>query len=116
MGSMKMFMVMIMVMAMVGLSTAKLHHLFVGNLGLPASIHALEFDDEMLVLRKTKTIKADGSSPWITLSVCLSFIPTNNKLNLFSTINAISTLPNSANPQLPRTAFYHPILYDSMCQ
>ncbi|KAH7323491.1 carboxy-cis,cis-muconate cyclase [Rhexocercosporidium sp. MPI-PUGE-AT-0058] len=47
------------------LVSAKVHHLFVGNLGLPASIHALEFDDEALTLVKTRNITADSSHAWI---------------------------------------------------
>ncbi|EPE28267.1 3-carboxy-cis,cis-mucoante lactonizing enzyme [Glarea lozoyensis ATCC 20868] len=54
--------------ALTALTTAKVHHLFVGNLGLPASIHALEFDSKILTLTKTATIPADGSHPWISLS------------------------------------------------
>ncbi|KAL2063145.1 hypothetical protein VTL71DRAFT_6217 [Oculimacula yallundae] len=48
-----------------GLSLAKTHHLFVGNLGLPASIYALEFDDEALTLVMTRNITADSSHAWI---------------------------------------------------
>lgn len=55
--------------ALTALSTATIHHLFVGNLALPASIHALEFDDEQLTLVKVASLPADGSSPWINLSV-----------------------------------------------
>lgn len=48
---------------------AKVHHLFVGNLGLPASIYALEFDDEALTLVKTRNITADSSHAWIAFDV-----------------------------------------------
>ena len=51
-------------------ATAKTHHLFVGNLLLPASIHALEFNDETLTLIKTKTIAADSSHAWVAFDVC----------------------------------------------
>lgn len=60
-----------------GLALATIHHLFVGNLALPASIHALEFDDDALTLVKTRTIPADSSHAWIAFDVPypLSFIP-----------------------------------------
>jgi hypothetical protein len=45
----------------VNLALADLHRLFVGNLESAASIHFLEFDDEVLTLIKIETIKADSS-------------------------------------------------------
>jgi hypothetical protein len=46
------------------------HHLYVGNLSPPASLHALEFDDESLDFRVTHTINADAPHAWITFNVC----------------------------------------------
>lgn len=50
------------------------HHLFVGNLAAPYAIHALEFDDEAVTLKKTKTFQAAGSHPWLTFDVSSSFV------------------------------------------
>ncbi|KAH7381068.1 carboxy-cis,cis-muconate cyclase [Cadophora sp. MPI-SDFR-AT-0126] len=55
----------IVCLSVVRLTTAKIHHLFVGNLGLPASIYALEFDDQALTLVNTRNITADSSHAWI---------------------------------------------------
>ena len=65
----KLFSVILLQLAFSGLAPATVHHLFVGNLGLPASIHALEFDDETLTLVKTRTMSADSSHAWITFDV-----------------------------------------------
>jgi hypothetical protein len=46
-------------------TSAIVHHLFVGNLQLPASIHLLEFDDEVLTLFRTDIFPADSSHAWI---------------------------------------------------
>ncbi|KAH8893005.1 hypothetical protein GQ53DRAFT_608105, partial [Thozetella sp. PMI_491] len=44
--------------------------LFVGNLGPPAMIHALQFDDETYEFKLVNNITADSSHPWITFNVC----------------------------------------------
>jgi len=67
----------LILLSLIALTLAKVHHLFVGNLGVPASIHALEFDDEALTLVKTKTIAADGSHPWISFDVSLTSLPSH---------------------------------------
>lgn len=55
------------------------HHLFVGNLVAPTSLHSLEFDDETLDFTLTKTMKADAAHSWITFS--------HDKANVYGTSN-----------------------------
>ena len=62
----------ILYLSVARLATAKVHHLFVGNLGLPASIYALEFDDQELTLVNTRNITADSSHAWIAFDVCFT--------------------------------------------
>jgi hypothetical protein len=45
------------------------HNLFVGNLVPPASIYALEFNDETNDFRIVKNHTADASHAWITFDV-----------------------------------------------
>lgn len=45
------------------------HHLYVGNLSPPASLHVLEFDNESLEFRVTNTTAADAPHAWITFNV-----------------------------------------------
>lgn len=58
-------------------TTAKLNHLFVGNLGHPSSVYALTFDTSTHNLTLTKNITASASHHW------LAFSP--NKRNLYGT-------------------------------
>lgn len=64
----------VLLIALINVVVGDLHHLFVGNLQVPASIHVLVFDDEALTLNKTATIKAANSHAWITFDVrtCLA--------------------------------------------
>lgn len=55
----------ILAAALFPLTSALVHHIFVGNLQLPASIHLLEFDDEALTLFRANTFTADSSHAWI---------------------------------------------------
>jgi hypothetical protein len=48
---------------------AAIHNLFVGNLYTPASIHALEFNDETEELKLVRTQPADSSHAWIAFDV-----------------------------------------------
>ncbi len=48
---------------------ARRHHLFVGNLNLPAAIHSLVFDDESFQLNVSRNMVADSSHAWITFNV-----------------------------------------------
>jgi hypothetical protein len=48
-----------------------IHNLFVGNLIPPASIHALEFNDETNSFKIVQTHKADSSHAWIAFDVSL---------------------------------------------
>jgi carboxy-cis,cis-muconate cyclase len=48
--------------------TAKLHHLFAGNLASPASIYAFTFETTTHTLKLTKNITAGASHPWIAFS------------------------------------------------
>lgn len=48
---------------------AAIHRLYTSNISPPASIHLLEFDDEMLTLVKTQTIEADNAHAWIAFDV-----------------------------------------------
>lgn len=45
------------------------HRMFVGNLYPPASIYALQFDDQSLELKMTKNITANSGHAWIALNV-----------------------------------------------
>ncbi|RDL39847.1 uncharacterized protein BP5553_04187 [Venustampulla echinocandica] len=58
--------ILVLLSALIVSATAAVHHLFVGNLSPPFSIHALEFDDQAVTLKKTKTLPAAGTHPWIT--------------------------------------------------
>jgi carboxy-cis,cis-muconate cyclase len=49
-------------------TTAKLHHLFAGNLAAPTSIYAFTFDTTTHALTLTKNITAGASHPWIAFS------------------------------------------------
>jgi carboxy-cis,cis-muconate cyclase len=49
-------------------ATAKLHHLFAGNLASPASIYAFTFETSTHALTLTKNITAGASHPWIVFS------------------------------------------------
>jgi hypothetical protein len=69
----------VLLLVSVNLALADLHHLFVGNLFAPASIHVLEFDDEALTLNEKEIIKADSAHAWIAFDVIFSI--------LFFTIN-----------------------------
>jgi hypothetical protein len=51
------------------------HNLFVGNLFAPASIYALEFNDETYDFRVVKNNTADAAHAWITLDVCSQNLP-----------------------------------------
>ncbi len=53
---------------LMGLALARRHHLFVGNLHLPAALHSLVFDDESLQLNVSRTMAADSSHVWITFN------------------------------------------------
>jgi len=66
----------ILYLSVVQLATAKIHHLFVGNLGLPASIYALEFDDQELTLVNKRNITADSSHAWIAFDVSFTSFQT----------------------------------------
>jgi len=84
----------LILLSLIALTLAKVHHLFVGNLGVPASIHALEFDDEALTIVKTKTIAADGSHPWISFDVSLTSLPSHySKQYHYSTTRKIYMVP-----------------------
>ena len=50
-------------------AAAAVHNLFVGNLGGPARLHALAFDDESNSLTKLRTFEADANHAWITFDV-----------------------------------------------
>ncbi|KAL2169384.1 hypothetical protein VTG60DRAFT_6090 [Thermothelomyces hinnuleus] len=52
--------------ALASVASAGIHHLFVGNLVPPASIYALEFDDETNEFTVVKNNTADASHAWIT--------------------------------------------------
>jgi hypothetical protein len=57
--------------AILNVCHADLHHLFVGNLNAPSSIHVLVFDDDALTLNKTATLKAANPHSWIAFDVTL---------------------------------------------
>lgn len=48
---------------------ARVHHLIVGNLDLPASLYVLEFDDQSLDFRIVSNNTAESSHAWITFGV-----------------------------------------------
>ncbi len=50
-------------------AASRRHHLFVGNLNMPAAIHSLVFDDESFQINVSRTITADSSHSWITFNV-----------------------------------------------
>ena len=49
--------------------SATVHHLYVGTINGVNSLYAVEFDDETLSLKLTKTFSAVGSHSWICFSV-----------------------------------------------
>ena len=49
--------------------SATVHHLYVGTINGISSLYAVEFDDEKLSLKLTKTFPAVGSHSWICFSV-----------------------------------------------
>lgn len=51
------------------LVSGAIHTLFVGNLRPPASIYALEFDDETHDFKLAKNNSADAPHGWITFDV-----------------------------------------------
>ncbi|KAK3695879.1 Lactonase, 7-bladed beta-propeller-domain-containing protein [Podospora appendiculata] len=65
-------------LAIANVSAVK-HALFVGNLNAPASIYALEFDDETFDFQMTNNITADASHSWITFN--------HDKTNIYGTSN-----------------------------
>ncbi|KAG9234569.1 hypothetical protein BJ875DRAFT_461254 [Amylocarpus encephaloides] len=80
------FLAVIYFLSIARLATTKIHHLFVGNLGLPASIYALEFDDQALTLVNTRNITADSSHAWIAFDVSFTSVPASYCPFLTSTI------------------------------
>ena len=58
-------------LAVAASSYARVHHLIVGNLALPASLYVLEFDDESLEFRIASNNTAVSSHVWITFGVRL---------------------------------------------
>lgn len=85
---------------LVTIVTAKIHHLFVGNLAQPSAIYALSFDTETFDLKVTKNITATGSHHWITFS--------NQKTSLYGTsfftpeISSYSVLKNGTDLRLDK--------------
>ncbi len=51
------------------------HHLFVGNMNMPAAMHSLAFDDESFQINVSRTVAADSSHSWITFNVRLVEAP-----------------------------------------
>ena len=81
------------------------HHLFVSNLSPPASLYALEFDDETLDLRITNNMTADAPHSWITFNVrppltSSPYSPTNPP---YSTTRQTYTAPPTSPPASPAT-------------
>ena len=51
-----------------GLVFSRKHHVFVGNLHLPAALHSIVFDEETAQLNITRTMLADSSHSWLTFN------------------------------------------------
>ncbi|KAK3367972.1 Lactonase, 7-bladed beta-propeller-domain-containing protein [Podospora didyma] len=71
----KMLLPIISTLTLAGFASAAIHNLFVGNLGNPALMYSLEFNDETHSLTRIETITADASHAWLTFD--------HNKQNIY---------------------------------